>query len=228
MNKYKILIVDDEPDLCDILEVNLVTQGYDVTIAYSAEQALLQDINSFNLILLDVMMGEMSGFDMLKLIRQDSSIYNIPVLFLTAKDDEEDVLAGFGLGADDYIPKPFSMKEVIARVKAVLSRSTQIDKREKHTVRFKNLSVNNISKSVMIDNNSLTLTRTEFDLLWLLINNPDYVFSRHELIRAIWPNDVIVTDRTVDVNITRLRRKLNNFADAICTRQGFGYFFKSK
>ncbi len=225
MNKYKILIVDDEPDLCDILEVNLVTQGYDVTIAYSAEQALLQDINSFNLILLDVMMGEMSGFDMLKLIRQDSSIYNIPVLFLTAKDDEEDVLAGFGLGADDYIPKPFSMKEVIARVKAVLSRSTQIDKREKHTVRFKNLSVNNISKSVMIDNNSLTLTRTEFDLLWLLINNPDYVFSRHELIRAIWPNDVIVTDRTVDVNITRLRRKLNNFADAICTRQGFGYFF---
>lgn len=224
--KYRILVVDDEDDLLEILSFNLLKAGYEVVVASSAEEALELDLNSFNLILLDVMMGNMSGFDMMKLIKSDNSTLSVPVIFLTAKDSEDDMLKGFGLGADDYISKPFSVKEVLARVKAVICRTTDSEKTDlKKIFKFKSFSLDFNTRTAYINKHDISLTKTEFELLKLFVNNPDKVFTRHELMVNVWPQDVIVTDRTVDVNITRLRKKLGEYSDLLCTRQGFGYFF---
>lgn len=223
---YRILVVDDEEDLCEILKFNLETEGYKVVTANSAEEALTLDVGSFDLLLLDVMMGGMSGFAMARKLKADDSTANIPIIFLTARDTENDTLTGFNLGADDYISKPFSIREVLVRIRAVLRRSAEVQGQKPHAViRYQGLELNLNKKTVSIDGTDVPFTKTEFELLKLLFEERGRVFSRQELIDRVWPKDVLVLDRTVDVNITRLRKKIGRFAKCIVTRLGFGYYF---
>ena len=223
--KYKILVVDDEDDLCEILKFNLETEGYQVTMANSAEDALKLDIASFDLLLLDVMMGGMSGFAMAKQLKANPATANVPIIFLTARDTENDTVTGFNLGADDYISKPFSLREVLVRVRAVLRRTSERQGVEPAVLRYQGLEMNLDKKTVSIDGEDVPFTKTEFELLHLLLEEKGRVFSRQELIDKVWPKDVLVLDRTVDVNITRLRKKIGRFAKCIVTRLGFGYYF---
>lgn len=223
--KYKILVVDDEDDLCEILKFNLETEGYQVTTANSAEDALELDIASFDLLLLDVMMGGMSGFAMAKQLKANPSTASVPIIFLTARDTENDTVTGFNLGADDYISKPFSLREVLVRVRAVLRRTSEHQGSEPAVLRYQGLEMNLDKKTVSIDGADVPFTKTEFELLHLLLEEKGRVFSRQELIDKVWPKDVLVLDRTVDVNITRLRKKIGRFAKCIVTRLGFGYYF---
>ena len=222
---YKILVVDDEDDLCEILKFNLETEGYQVTTANSAEDALKLDIASFDLLLLDVMMGGMSGFAMAKQLKANPSTASVPIIFLTARDTENDTVTGFNLGADDYISKPFSLREVLVRVRAVLRRTSEHQGSEPAVLRYQGLEMNLDKKTVSIDGEEVSFTKTEFELLHLLLEEKGRVFSRQELIDKVWPKDVLVLDRTVDVNITRLRKKIGRFAKCIVTRLGFGYYF---
>lgn len=225
-NNYKILVVDDEQDLCEILKFNLETDGYTVETANSAEEALNMDVAGFDLLLLDVMMGGMSGFAMARKLKEDPATKNIPVVFLTARDTENDTVTGFNLGADDYISKPFSIREVLVRIRAVLRRTAEKNNEQQANVlRYQGLELNLDKKTVSIDGEDVPFTKTEFEILHLLLDEKGRVFSRQELIDRIWPKDVLVLDRTVDVNITRLRKKIGKFSKCIVTRLGFGYYF---
>ena len=225
-SRKKVLVVDDEQDLCEILKFNLETEGYEVDTAYSAEEALNLELKSYSLLLLDVMMGGMSGFALAKKLKSEPSTASIPIIFLTARDTENDTVTGFNLGADDYISKPFSIREVMVRVKAVLRRSSGEKNKPAHKViNYQGLTLNLDKKTVAIDGNEIPFTKTDFEILHLLIEERGRVFSRQELIDRIWPRDVLVLDRTVDVNITRLRKKIGPFAKCIVTRLGFGYYF---
>ncbi len=219
MEKMKILVVDDELDICAILKFNLEKAGFEVFTAQSAEDALEKNINSYDLLLLDVMMEGMSGFDLAKILKQKPQTKDIPIIFITAKDTADDAVNGLDLGADDYISKPFSIKEVISRVKAVLRR-TRSDSTSG------GIEIDDEKKSVKVDGKPVSLSRTEYDLLKLLVHNPGKVFSRSDLISAIWPANVIVTERTVDVSITRLRKKIGEYGEKIVSRHGFGYCFE--
>lgn len=221
-----ILVVDDEQDLCEILKFNLETEGYTVQTANSAEEALSLNLNDFDLLLLDVMMGGMSGFALAKKLKAEPATQNIPVIFLTARDTENDTVTGFNLGADDYISKPFSIREVLVRIRAVLRRTaTADDSQQVNVIRYQGLELNMDKKSVSIDGKDIPFTKTEFEILHLLLEEKGRVFSRQELIDRVWPKDVLVLDRTVDVNITRLRKKIGQFSKCIVTRLGFGYYF---
>ena len=223
---FKILVVDDEQDLCEILKFNLETEGYQVTTANSAEEAQTLDIASFNLLLLDVMMGGMSGFSLAKQLKSDSATKDIPIIFLTARDTENDTVTGFNLGADDYISKPFSIREVLVRIRAVLRRANDDkDVNAQKTIHYQGLELNLSKKLVSIDGENIPFTKTEFEILELLLKERGRVFSRQELIDRIWPKDVLVLDRTIDVNITRVRKKIGRFSKCIVTRLGFGYYF---
>lgn len=223
---HKILVVDDEQDLLEILKFNLETEGYAVSTASSAEEALMTDIDSFDLLLLDVMMGGMSGFAMARKLKSEPATAQIPIIFLTARDTENDTVTGFNLGADDYISKPFSIREVLARVRAVLRRTAeQADPQLQQTIKYQGIEMNLDKKTVSIDGIDVPFTKTEFELLHLLLDERGRVFSRQELIDRVWPKDVLVLDRTVDVNITRLRKKIGRFSKCIVTRLGFGYYF---
>ena len=225
-NNYRILVVDDEEDLCEILKFNLETEGYTVETANSAEEALEKDISSFHLLLLDVMMSGMSGFALSKKLKENPAIANIPIIFLTARDTENDMVTGFNLGADDYISKPFSMREVLVRIRAVIRRTNDNGSQvERSVVKYQGLELNLDKKTVSIDGKDMPFTKTEFEILHLLLDERGKVFSRQELIDRIWPKDVLVLDRTVDVNITRLRKKIGRFSKCIVTRLGFGYYF---
>ena len=225
-NNYRILVVDDEQDLCEILKFNLETDGYVVETANSAEEALKMNIESFDLLLLDVMMGGMSGFAMAKKLKEDPATKDIPVVFLTARDTENDTVTGFNLGADDYISKPFSIREVLVRIRAVLRRTAEKNgEQQANVLRYQGLELNLDKKTVSIDGEDVPFTKTEFEILPLLLDEKGRVFSRQELIDRIWPKDVLVLDRTVDVNITRLRKKIGKFSKCIVTRLGFGYYF---
>ncbi len=222
----RILVVDDEQDLCEILKFNLETEGYDVDTANSAEEALEMNIEKYDLLLLDVMMGGMSGFALAKKLKGNQQTMNIPIIFLTAKDTENDTVTGFNLGADDYISKPFSIREVMVRVRAVLRRTQEKDNHQQsNIISYQGLELNLDKKTVSIDGEDVPFTKTEFEILHLLLDERGRVFSRQELIDRIWPKDVLVLDRTVDVNITRLRKKIGRFAKCIVTRLGFGYYF---
>ena len=223
--KHKILVVDDEQDLLEILKFNLETEGYDVTTATSAEDALRLDIGGYDLMLLDVMMGGMSGFAMARKLKDNPATAAIPIIFLTARDTENDTLTGFNLGADDYISKPFSIREVLVRIRAVLRRTADPSAPQSNTLRYQGIEMNLDKKTVSIEGRDIPFTKTEFELLHLLLEERGRVFSRQELIDRVWPKDVLVLDRTVDVNITRLRKKIGPFAKCIVTRLGFGYYF---
>ncbi len=219
--KYNILVVDDERALCEIISYNLQAAGYNTDVCYSGEQALEKlGEGEFDLVLLDVMMGEMSGFTVAKQMKADEDLKSIPIIFLTAKDTEEDILKGFDLGADDYISKPFRVKEVLARCQAVLRRA-------EHTVLSnESFVIDEEKKVVVIDGNEIVLGPTEYSILSLLARNPGRVYSRQELIDKAWPRDVIVMENTVNVLINRLRHKLGPYAPHIVSRSGFGYLFR--
>ena len=221
----RILVVDDEQDLLEILKFNLETEGYEVQTATSAEEAQTLDIASFDLLLLDVMMGGMSGFALARLLKANPKTASVPIIFLTARDTENDTVTGFNLGADDYISKPFSLREVMVRVRAVLRRTAIDNGEEQHLITYQGIVMNLDKKTVTIDGEDIAFTKTEFELLHLLLDERGRVFSRQELIDRVWPKDVLVLDRTVDVNITRLRKKIGRFAKCIVTRLGFGYYF---
>ena len=232
----RILVVDDEQDLCEILQFNLSRQGYDVDVAYSAEEAFQKlQSQSYDLLLLDVMMEGMSGFEMAERMKADEKLCAIPIIFCTAKDTESDTLRGFGLGADDYIAKPFRISEVVARVSAVLRRSAKshltINYKEnsaKKELTCQELRVDTTEKRVYIADNEITLTRKEYDILVLLMSTPGHIFSRDDILAKVWPDDVLVLDRSVDVSIARLRKKLGSeYARCIVSRSGYGYVFQA-
>jgi len=225
MEGNKILIVDDEKDLCEILQFNLESEGFYIEIAHSGEEALKKQFDNFDLILLDVMMGGISGFKLANIIRKEKKL-SVPIIFLTAKGGENDILTGFNVGGDDYISKPFSIKEVIARIKAILKRGTKKDEEEGQIV-FKGLVVDTRKKLISINGNPINLTRKEFEILTLLIKNIGQYISREEILQRIWQDDVIVTERNVDVNIARLRKKVGEYGVNIKGKSGYGYCFQN-
>ena len=226
----KILVVDDEFDICEILQYNLETEGFEVVTANSAEEALELPLHDFALILLDVMMGEMSGFQMARRLKNNPSTAQIPIIFITALDGEDNLVKGLNIGADDYIAKPLSIKEVKARVRAVLRRSS-LQQQAKATsedskIVYEGITLDLNAKTATCDGQELVFTKLEFELLSFFLQHPNKVFSREDLLKSCWPQDVMVLDRTVDVNITRLRKKLGRYGKQIKTRVGYGYCFE--
>lgn len=228
MNPYRILVVDDEEDLCEILQYNLETEGYQVDVAYSAEEALKKELTNYNLFLLDVMMGEISGFKLGRMLNENPKTTNIPIIYLTAKDTETDRLTGFNIGADDYISKPFSIREVLARVKAVIRRfeSNKTVTLPPQVLTYEKLEMTLENKKVILEGIEIPFTKKEFEILKLLLENKNRVFSRDEMLNRVWSDEVIVLDRTIDVNITRLRKKIGPYGKNIVTRLGYGYCFE--
>lgn len=222
-----ILIVDDEVDIREILQFNLENEGYKINLADSAEEALKKLTPDHKLILLDVMMGGISGFKMADQLRKSGNY--TPIIFLTAKDTENDMLTGFSIGGDDYISKPFSIKEVIARVKTVLKRtSSPVQLSQSQVLVIGNLSIDMDMKTVTVNGKSIDLTKTEFNILTLLVKNTGKVFSRSDILAKAWEGDGIVLERTVDVHIARLRKKIGIYGDRIINRTGYGYNFVSE
>ncbi|MDR2813583.1 MAG: response regulator transcription factor [Prevotellaceae bacterium] len=225
----KILVVDDERDICEILEFNLASEGFDITCAYSAEEAQEKLTSAYSLLLLDVMMGGMSGYKLTEALRRSQN--QIPIIFLTAKDTENDMLTGFSVGGDDYISKPFSVKEVVARVKAVLKRQKTAAAAHGEvgaTIVLGDMSIDLELKEISIGAEKISLTKTEFEVLAFLAGAPQRVFSRSEIIDTVWRETPFITERTVDVHITRLRKKLGRYAAAITNRSGYGYRFNTE
>lgn len=222
--KHTILVVDDEEDLCEILQFNLEGEGFKTDVAYSAEDALKLDLSIYNVILLDVMMGQMSGFKFAETLKKKLKL-EIPIIFITAKSAENDLLTGFNLGGDDYITKPFSIKEVVARVRAVINRSG-ISKTETSSIlKVDNLILDLEKRSLRINDKEVDLTRKEFEIFRLLLQNINKPFTREEILDRVWKNEAIVSDRTIDVHITRLRKKSGEYGKNIRSKAGYGYSF---
>lgn len=232
MATERILIVDDEETLCEVLKINLENEGYDVDTALSAEEALMLDLKKYSLILLDIMMGEISGIKMAKMMKADVTTANIPIIFCTARDSEDDMVMGLNLGADDYIMKPYTIRNVIARVKSVLRRTsgqkiaaTPVDNSK--ILKVEGLELDLEFKRCTVDGKEVKLARKEFELLVYLIANRGKICSREQILSHIWSDEVVVLDRTIDVNITRLRSKIGVYGSYIVTRSGFGYGFSN-
>ena len=226
--RKRILIVDDEEDICNILSFNLEKAGYDTRIVHSAEEALTSGVNGYDLILLDIMMEGISGLKMAEMMKKNPDTANIPIIFISAKDTEDDTVNGLNIGADDYIAKPFSVREVLSRVAAVLRRTSSTANAKHNTLNYKSLVMDLDRKNVSVDGEGIDLTKTEFEILHLLFANSPHVYSREEILSKIWSDDVIVLGRTVDVNITRLRKKIGEYGKCVVTRHGYGYCFEEK
>lgn len=224
MDSYRILVVDDEPDLREILQCNLENAGYEVDTAASAEQALAILGPQHHLILLDVMMSGMSGFRMVDKLRKEMKNF-VPIIFLTAKDKENDLLTGFSAGGDDYITKPFSLHEVLARVKALLRRSHPQVEESVQSLQVGNITIDVARKLVRINGEDIHLSPKEFGILCMLAKEPGKVFSREEILNEVWHGDYYVLDRTIDVHIARIRRKMGDEGSHLVNRQGYGYCF---
>ncbi len=225
--QQKILLVDDDKNISEILEFNLKSEGFQVDSVYSAEEALKKPIREYQLLLLDVMMGGMSGYKLAEQLRKEK--ISVPIIFLTAKDTENDMLTGFSVGGDDYISKPFSIKEVIARIKAVLKRTGNVSGEEStgNLITIGALTLDMNTKEVLLQGEKIALTKTEFELLALFVQKPDTLFSRERIIDIIWKETPYITERTVDVHIVRLRKKLGKYSDVITSRTGYGYRFNA-
>ena len=232
MAAKRILIVDDEETLCEVLKLNLENEGYDVDVALSAEQALTYDLHSYSLILLDIMMGEISGIKMAKMLKANVMTADIPIIFCTARDTEDDMVMGLNLGADDYIVKPYTIRNVIARVKSVLRRTSlqkntnTLSAEKSNILKVDGLCLDLEFKHCTIDDVEVKLTRKEFELLAYLIQHRGKICSREQILNRVWSEEVVVLDRTIDVNITRLRSKIGAYGSYIVTRSGFGYGFR--
>lgn len=225
-DKISILVVDDEMDIREILQFNLENEGYEVDLAQSAEEAAEVLSDKHQLILLDVMMGGISGFKFADQLRKSGN--NIPIIFLTAKDTENDMLTGFSIGGDDYVSKPFSVKEVIARVKSILKRISLNSSHKAELIQVDTLLVDLTNQTVAIDGETVELTKTEYNILILLLQADGRMFSRSDILDKAWGNKGIVVDRTVDVHIARLRKKIGVYGDCIVNRTGYGYGFVRK
>lgn len=223
----RILVVDDEETLCDVLKLNLENEGYDVDVAYSAEQALELDLTKYSLILLDIMMGEISGIKMAKIMKSKHETANIPIIFCTAKDTEDDMIIGLNIGADDYIMKPYTIRNILARVKTVLRRTSRPSVEKSEVLTVEGLQIDLRLKMCSIDGKEIKLSKKEFEILAFLMKNQNRIFTRDELLSFVWKDEVVVLDRTVDVNITRLRQKLGEYGRCIITRSGYGYGFQN-
>ncbi|MBE6204599.1 MAG: response regulator transcription factor [Rikenellaceae bacterium] len=232
MATERILIVDDEETLCEVLKLNLENEGYDVDVAFSAEQALGYNIKEYSLILLDIMMGEISGIKMAKMLKNDVATADIPIIFCTARDTEDDMIMGLNLGADDYIMKPYTVRNVIARVKSVLRRTTShknisnAPAEKPNRLVVDGLCLDLEFKRCTVDGEEVRLARKEFELLAYLIKHRGKICSREQILNRVWSDEVVVLDRTIDVNITRLRSKIGAYGSYIVTRSGFGYGFR--
>ena len=230
MATERILIVDDEETLCEVLQLNLENEGYDVDIAFSAEQALTYDLRNYSLILLDIMMGKISGIKMAKTLKADVATAEIPIIFCTARDTEDDMVMGLNLGADDYITKPYTVRNVIARVKSVLRRTvhkkSQTSPDKPNVLKAEGLRLDLEFKRCTVDGEDVKLTRKEYELLAYLISHRGQICSREQILSRVWSDEVVVLDRTIDVNITRLRSKIGPYGSYIVTRSGFGYGFR--
>lgn len=230
MTSERILIVDDEETLCEVLKINLENEGYDVDIAFSAEQALTLDLQQYSLILLDIMMGEISGIKMAKMMKSDVATADIPIIFCTARDSEDDMIMGLNIGADDYIMKPYTIRNVIARVKSVLRRTTSHKNNNNTTEQPRTLQVEGLRldlefKRCIVDGVEVKLVKKEFELLVYLVSNRGKILSREQILNHVWSDEVVVLNRTIDVNITRVRSKIGKYGSYIVTRSGFGYGF---
>lgn len=232
--RIKILVVDDEESMCEILKYNLEKDGYEVDYALGGEEALTFDLPSYSLFILDIMMDNISGFDLAKRLKNNTATENKPIIFCSALNDEEDTVMGLNIGADDYITKPFNVSEVLARVRAVLRRSHISDQiiynrsqsGHEPDIAFKTLRVDRNEKISYLNGEPLDLTKTEFEILLFFMTHRNRIYSRQEIIKSVWPDDVVVTNRTIDTNIARLRKKLGEYGNNIITRLGFGYGFK--
>lgn len=238
MDIYRILIVDDEPDLCEGLKLNLEIEGYEADTAYSAEEALEMDLTSYDLLLLDVMMGKMSGFDMAKVLKRNPKTAQIPIIFCTAKNADDDMIAGLNLGADDYVTKPYNIRNILARIKSVLRRNKRSssfeaapapkqDEKTRRVLKEDGLVVDLDQITCTIDDIPVRMPRKEFELLSLFMSNPGKIFSREDILLKVWSDEVVVVNRVVDVNVTRLRAKIGKYGKLIVTRSGYGYGFKA-
>jgi two-component system, OmpR family, alkaline phosphatase synthesis response regulator PhoP len=226
MNSYLVLVVDDDEDLCEILRFNLINEGYQVDIAYSAEEAMQKNLQVYHLIVLDVMLGDISGFNMAHSMRNDPKTMTTPIIFLTARDSENDRLTGFNLGADDYITKPFSVRELMARIHAVITRINIKRMSIMQIVSYDRLNMNLTNKQVILEGEEIRFTKKEFEILKLLIENKNRLFTREELLARVWNEEAFVLSRTVDVNITRIRKKIGCYDKNIVTKLGRGYCFE--
>jgi len=225
-NNFKILVAEDEEDICEILQFNLESEGYQVDVVHSAEDALKKRLADYDLFLLDVMMGKMTGFGLSQKMRKELDIH-APIIFLTARSSENDLLTGFSVGADDYVAKPFSIRELQARVKTILKRANpRIIPEESSVLNLGKIGLDNKTKRLIIGDKKIDLTKKEFEILLMLTKNPGRIFSREEILDRIWSDDVIVTDRTVDVNMTRLRKKMEEYSSYIRNKAGYGYYFE--
>lgn len=226
----RILIVDDEETLCEVLKLNLENEGYDVDVAFTAEQALTYDLKKYSLILLDIMMGEISGIKMAKILKENVTTAEIPIIFCTARDTEDDMIMGLNIGADDYIMKPYTIRNVIARVKTVLRRTSThkniIITDKPNILKVEGLQLDLGFKRCTIEGREIKLAKKEFELLAYLISNRGKICSREQILNSVWSDEVVVLDRTIDVNITRLRSKIGEYGSYIITRSGFGYGFR--
>ncbi len=230
MASERILIVDDEETLCEVLKINLENEGYDVDIAFSAEQALALDLQQYSLILLDIMMGEISGIKMAKIMKANVTTADIPIIFCTARDSEDDMIMGLNIGADDYIMKPYTIRNVIARVKSVLRRTSNLKSNNITTEPPKILQIEGLQldlefKRCIVDGVEVKLVKKEFELLVYLVSNRGKILSREQILSHVWSDEVVVLNRTIDVNITRVRSKIGKYGSYIVTRSGFGYGF---
>lgn len=226
--KRKILVVDDEPTLCDTLKFNLEMEGYEADTAFSAEEALALPLEEYSLILLDIMMDGISGTDFARILKRNPALNHIPIIFCTARDAEDDMVSGLELGADDYITKPYSIRNVMSRVRAVLRRvaDKSIPAHETTTVRSEGLTLDCVAKTCMVDGSEVHLPRKEFEMLRLFLSKPGRIFTREEIISAVWPEEIVVLNRVVDVNVRRLRSKLGEYGKRIITRSGYGYGYR--
>lgn len=223
----RLLVVDDEETLCEALRFNLEAEGYHADTARSAEEVLAMDVSAYDLLLLDIMMGDISGIQLAKILKSNPATASIPIIFCTAKDTEDDMVDGLELGADDYITKPYSLRNVLARIKTVLRRTAPREEENNpdSKVAFEGLEVYPSSKVCLVDVSEARLPKKEFEILLKLMSNMGRVFTREELLRDIWPDDVTVLDRVVDVNITRIRQKIGRYGSHIKSRSGYGYGF---
>ena len=241
----RILVIDDEESICEILKYNLSKEGYEVDVAYSAEEALEMNLQPYDLFIVDIMMERLSGFDFAKKLRNSDSTEIVPIIFCSALNGEDDTVMGLNIGADDYVTKPFKMSEMVARVNAVLRRAALARKAAaaaaakasatlaesdplEQRIEYQTLCIDPNDKTCYIDGELVPLTKTELEILSFFLTHRHRIYSREEIIRRVWDDDVVVTTRTIDTNITRLRKKIGAYGNNIETRLGFGYGFKEK
>lgn len=225
MAEQRILVVDDEETLCEALKFNLEAEGYRADTAYSAEEAMRLPLEKYDLVLLDVMMGDKSGFTMAREMKQNPRTASVPIIFCTALGDDDNMVAGLNMGGDDYIAKPYSLRTMLARVRSVLRR-THPQASTPGAVAFEGLKLDEALKCCVVDGEVVKMPRKEYKILQLLLTHPGQVFSRQEIMDRVWEDDVVVSDRSVDVNITRLRQKIGRYGAHVITRSGFGYGFE--